>query len=168
MRHYTIFILTAILLVIGACTPYPRYSSAPVMPIKDVDPIEPRLSTAEYIRLGLIVQSYLGKPYAGTSKYDPGVDCSAFTQEVFRKFNQTILPRTAEAQFHEGRAVPDTRIKLGDLVFFRTDHSGISHVGIAISQQEFIHSSSSKGVIISNRYEDYWARRFAGARRIIE
>ncbi|MBU0982973.1 MAG: C40 family peptidase, partial [candidate division Zixibacteria bacterium] len=46
--------------------------------------------------------------------------------------------------------------------------SGISHVGVALGRQEFIHASSSQGVMISSLNEKYWAERLVGARRIIE
>lgn len=162
-----IFALVAISLT-AACSPVPRYRTHPVSKPLEIDPADDGLTTNEYVRLGLILQSYLGKPYKGRSKWEEGLDCSKFTSEVFRKFNNTRLPRQAAAQFQEGTNIPRTRLRMGDLVFFETQRNSISHVGIAVSRNKFIHASTSRGVIISHLGEDYWAKRYAGARRILK
>ena len=157
----------ALLLLVG-CSPYPRYRKDPISTPREVHArTEGNFLTNDYIRLGLILQSHLGKPYHGRSRWEAGLDCSKFTAEVFEKYNKTLLPRTAAAQFHAGEQASRRRLKFGDLVFFRTERSKISHVGVYIDHNEFIHASTSRGVIISNLNEKYWAERFAGARRVL-
>jgi len=160
-------VLIAVLAAVG-CSPYPRYKKYAEVTPQDqhVDKDEP--STGEYIRFGRILQKYLGKPYKGKSKWETGVDCSMFTREVFREYDRTEIPRTAADQFKTGSSVPFARLRYGDLVFFRTERGSISHVGIYTGYNEFIHASSSKGVIVSNLNESYWAKRFAGARRVLK
>lgn len=160
--------LLIIALLVSACTPYPRYrTDAPAVRQQAVSE-SPRFTTGQFIRFGLIIQEKLGKPYRGRSKYLDGLDCSEFVAEVFREYNKTQLPRTAADQFKTGKNISARMLRLGDLVFFRTTGSGISHVGIYTDNNRFIHASSSRGVIISSLGEDYWAKRFVGARRILD
>jgi cell wall-associated NlpC family hydrolase len=119
------------------------------------------------IELGRIIQSHLGTPYKGKSRTRDGMDCSSFTAAVFDEFNRTKLPRTAKKQSKTGQKVDRRRLRYGDLVFFKTSGSSVSHVGIYIGDDEFVHSSTSTGVIISNLKEKYWRKRYAGARRIL-
>jgi len=125
------------------------------------------LSTNDHIRLGLILQKQLGKPYVGSSAYEQGIDCSKFTRDAFASFGNISLPRTAFEQFSSGAIVHQKSLRYGDLVFFKTDGDQISHVGVYVGFGEFIHASSSRGVIVSGLSEEYWSRRFVGARRIL-
>ncbi|MEW5797202.1 MAG: C40 family peptidase [Candidatus Zixiibacteriota bacterium] len=159
--------MIAVTAILSACQPYPRYR-----PEADFTPREQRsadriMTTREYLQLGSILQRQLGKPYAGRSKWEAGLDCSQYTSDVFRQFNGTQLPRTAAEQYTQGREVARSRLKFGDLVFFRTERDRISHVGVYIGFNQFIHVSTSSGVIISNLSEKYWARSYVGARRIL-
>jgi cell wall-associated NlpC family hydrolase len=162
----SIIALLAMLLSIG-CVPYPRYNpEAEFTPRQQIAP-EQYLTTHQYIQLGMVLQRQLGRPYSGRSKWEEGVDCSQFTRDAFREFNGMQLPRTVAEQLIQGQEVARSRLHFGDLVFFRTDRERVSHVGVYIGFNEFIHVSSSNGVIISNLSEKYWARAFVGARRIL-
>ena len=163
-----IVLLIVIIIAMVGCTPYPRYRNQPDSTPAEMGPRLNRLRTNDYIRLGQILQSYLGRPYGDRDARGLGLDCSLFTQEVYKKFYKARLPRTAEAQFQSGQPVATRRLEFGDLLFFRTERDKISHVGIYVGYNEFIHTSSSKGVVISNFGEEYWAKRYVGARRIIE
>ncbi len=124
-------------------------------------------STQRLIDLGRLIQSYLGRPYSGKSKYSKGFDCSQFMQELFLKFNATELPRTVKDQAKSGYSVSKSDIHYGDLVFFRTEGRDVSHVGVYVGFDEFVHSSTSSGIIISNLKDKYWKKRFLGGRRIV-
>jgi cell wall-associated NlpC family hydrolase len=157
----------AILTTCVGCKQYLRYRSD-----ADVTPLEARpsgqnLTTDDYIRLGLILQKELGRPHTGRSKWEAGIDCSAYTRDVFQAFNSMQLPRTVEEQFKVGKEVSRYRLKFGDLVFFHTERGRVSHVGVFVGFNQFIHVSTSIGVTISNLSEDYWARRYVGARRVL-
>jgi len=125
-------------------------------------------TTSEKLRLGEIIQQYLGTPYQGQSQYRDGMDCSAFTHRVYYEFDHTDLPRTAREQAAAGPKVRSSDLQYGDLVFFKTDGRSISHVGIYVGFDEFVHSSTSQGVIISDLNDKYWKRRLVGAVRIIK
>ena len=103
--------------------------------------------------------------WAGTSR--SGFDCSGFTTFVFAKHG-VKLPRTSIAQSQFGQPVARGSIRAGDLVFFKTRGSRVSHVGIAISASQFIHASSGGGkVMVSSMTSGYYDRRYAGARRVL-
>lgn len=155
--------------VIGCAAGPPRYKKGGQEKLADIsNTIDQRLSTNDNLKLGQILQSYLGRPYEGNSKFDPGLDCSHFTQSVFRKFNGIRLPRTAAEQYNSGLQIHIRHLKYGDLVFFNTVGREVSHVGIYVGHRRFIHVSSSRGVIISEMKQKYWSERYVGARRVIE
>lgn len=166
IRYFVVIIIAALSVIIG-CTPHSRYKSAG--PEERVESVEPssNYTTKDFLELGLIMRDYLGEPYKGTSKYSPGLDCSRFTREVFSKFDDIDLPRTAADQYRQGTPVRRDDLFYGDLLFFNTD-GGISHVGIYVGNGEFIHASTSRGVIITRLAERYWAQRYVGARRILQ
>jgi lipoprotein Spr len=58
-----------------------------------------------------------------------------------------------------------TELKEGDLIFFNT-HGGISHVGVYLQNNKFVHASTSGGVMISDIFDEYWVRRFVGVGRL--
>jgi cell wall-associated NlpC family hydrolase len=94
-----------------------------------------------------------------------GIDCSAFVQAIYLSAFAVSLPRTAREQYKTSRIISATELKEGDLVFFNTT-GGISHVGIYLQNNKFIHASSSYGVIISDMFDPYYVRRFVGAGRV--
>lgn len=126
-----------------------------------------KTDTEQLLQLGRVLQGYLGRPYSGKARKGNGLDCSQFVQKVFAEFNGTALPRTVKTQINYGTSVNRNDLNYGDLVFFRTDGRNPSHVGIYIGYNEFIHSSTSSGVIISSMSEKYWKKRYISARRIL-
>lgn len=109
-----------------------------------------------------------GVPYREGGQTPTGFDCSGFTQYVFHQHGVT-LPRLAQEQYQRGHAIAAIDLRPGDLVFFTTVAPGPSHVGVAVSQNEFVHAPSERGVVRIERLSGrYWASRFVGARRVIE
>ena len=108
--------------------------------------------------LGLI-DRWFGVRYkmGGTTK--KGIDCSALTSTLLLAIYGLELPRTARQQYNATEHIYKEDLKQGDLVFFNT-HGGVSHVGVYIANNYFVHASSSHGVTISNLDEAYYARRF--------
>ncbi|MBU8934322.1 MAG: C40 family peptidase [candidate division Zixibacteria bacterium] len=165
MKLLVLVVIVVFLCVVVGCAPYPRYRTGGAELPSLVVPQGVSWPTSEYVKLGLVFERYLGKPYAGKSEYERGIDCSLFTQEVYRKYNRTYLPRTVKEQMTFGTEVHRRLLRYGDLVFFRTESNRISHVGIYVGHDQFIHASLSKGVIISSLHAKYWSQRYAGGRR---
>ncbi len=107
---------------------------------------------------------FLGVPYVFGGTTSEGFDCSGYVQHVFA-MHGIHVPRTADAQFYAGRRVK--QLRPGDLVFFQTYEEGPSHVGIYLGHGRFVHASSSRGVMISNLSDAYWANRYLGAKNLI-
>ena len=84
------------------------------------------------------------------------------------KFNVDNLPRTSDSQSKVGTAVAKDDLQIGDLVFFNTLGNGISHAGVYVGDNQFAHSSSSKGVRISKLSESYYKDRYVTARRVVD
>jgi cell wall-associated NlpC family hydrolase len=108
--------------------------------------------------------------YGGTTK--AGMDCSGLVTTVFSAYN-IPLPRSSRDMAKEGIPVKVEDVVEGDLLFFKTNgrNNSISHVGLVVTSRtgliEFIHASTSAGVIVSSLAERYWYNAFVEARRVI-
>lgn len=108
--------------------------------------------------------------YGGTTK--KGMDCSGLVYSAFLS-EDIELPRVSRDMAKQGSAIRTQDIKVGDLVFFSTSQSSsrINHVGLVVEiipgSVNFIHSTSSLGVIVSSLNEKYWNAAYVTARRIL-
>jgi peptidoglycan endopeptidase LytE len=110
--------------------------------------------------------SFLGARYRFGGNSRNALDCSSFTQQVFREL-KVNLPRTAREQFYVGSEVMRGDLQKGDLVFFQTYARFPSHVGIYLGNRKMIHASSrDHRVVISTMDTPYYLSRFLGARRV--
>ncbi len=119
-------------------------------------------TTVEYVgnsKLIGFIDDWLNTRYhlGGNSKN--GIDCSGFSGLLMDSVYQIELPRTARGQYKNCRKVDKEDLEIGNLVFFNT-RGGVSHVGVYLMNGFFVHSSTNKGVMISNIEEDYYRKRF--------
>lgn len=107
--------------------------------------------------------SWKGTPYKyGASEKGKGTDCSGMVLGVYSKVTDKKLPRNSAKQAEFCRKLREKDVRPGDLVFFATgkDKNKISHVGIMIDDNRFIHASTQKGVLISEMNTPYYQRTF--------
>lgn len=114
------------------------------------------------------IVSYLNTPYLYGGESRRGIDCSAFTQKVFRNSLEIKIPRTAREQYRTWEIFKNkNELKFGDLVYFNTSRRYFpGHVGIYLDNNLFAHASSSKGVIVSSLANSYYSSKFVGANRV--
>lgn len=126
--------------------------------------LDVEVEQAVSLNLFKVIDEWMGTRYrlGGTTK--SGIDCSALMQILFASLYGINLPRTAREQYDFSKKVSRTELKEGDLVFFNTI-GGVSHVGMYLQNNKFIHASTS-GVTISDLYDEYWSRKFIGVGRV--
>ncbi len=130
--------------------------------------VEVLTSTISSDRENLIdlADDFLGVPYLYGGDSLDGFDCSGFTSFVLSKMNFKT-GRTSRDQYRLCKKVERENVKPGDLIFFNSGKEEVTHVGIIVSKQgeplKMIHSSTSKGVVISEvESSDYWMKKLTG------
>ena len=113
-----------------------------------------------------VYNQWQGTPYRLGGTSPTGIDCSAFVQVAYLGATNIVLPRTTKQQVQLGQEVEYWQANVGDLIFFKTSRTA-RHVGVYIGQKQFVHASTSKGVIISRIDNPYWAGNFWQFRRVI-
>lgn len=121
--------------------------------------------------IGLLdeIDKWWGTKYCMGGSTENCLDCSAFTQILLRDIFNTSLPRTAQEQYNASEKLDDRQLQEGDLVFFHTSGRGkksITHVGVYLQNNKFVHAASSGGVMISDLNEKYWQPKFRGGGRM--
>lgn len=117
-------------------------------------------------RAGIVrtAERYVGAPYRHGGATPRGFDCSGYVMYVYKQ-NGILLPRQVHRQYDAGLHIRLRQAQPGDLVFFRTSrNSRLSHVGIYLGGDRFIHAPrSGKRVSYANMDKPYWKKRFRGA-----
>jgi lipoprotein Spr len=142
----------------------PEIEAAQKLQFKYALILDTEVEMVKNINLVSLIDEWMGTRYrlGGTSK--SGIDCSAFMQVLFTGIYGISLPRTAREQYNMSQRISRTDLKEGDLIFFNTT-GGVSHVGMYLQNNKFVHASSS-GVTISDIFDEYWVKRFIGVGRV--
>lgn len=108
------------------------------------------------------VASWLGSPYKYGGKEKSGTDCSGFVMIVYQKVFGIKLDHQSSFQKEKSRAINASSLREGDLYFFKLDGKRVSHVGMHVAPDYFIHASIKRGVVVSKLSEPYYSNSFAG------
>ena len=117
-----------------------------------------------------LAKSLLGTSYVWGAQGPSTFDCSGFTYYVFKNAANITLPRVSQDQSTYGTYVSKSNLKVGDLVFFDTNGANdgnVSHVGIYLGNNQFIHASSSKGKVVISEMSSYYSGAYVNARRVL-
>ena len=131
---------------------YAVYVEVPTNKLKNIELLE-------------LIDKWWGTKYCIGGNTSKCIDCSGFTQILQREIFYTTLPRTSQEQFKESRRVELEDLREGDLVFFGSGRS-ISHVGVYLQNNKFVHASTSQGVTITDLNDKYWKPKFVGGGRL--
>ncbi|MFT6927842.1 MAG: putative lipoprotein NlpC [Psychromonas sp.] len=153
-----------LLFILSACS-----SSAPVAsksPNVQTQPEKTPQEDLPSVLLGNEFDIWEGTPYRYGGANKQGIDCSALIQKIYLSSFNIKLPRTTERQSRQGYPINKNKLQVGDLVFFKTSLTE-NHVGIFIGKGQFLHASSSQGVMISALNNSYWRSKYWQSRRIL-
>jgi lipoprotein Spr len=125
------------------------------------------VSTTSNIKLFQFVYDWVGTPYHFGGNSRKGIDCSAFTKELYSKVFNLTIKRNSRDIFSMVNPVSKDDLQQGDLVFFKIHSRSISHVGIYLGDGKFAHASS-RGVAISSLDDGYYNRYFYKGGRLLD
>ncbi len=125
------------------------------------------LESLKNLSLLTFIEDWIGTRYKYGGVTKRGIDCSALTGGLLLAVYGFGAPRTARQQYDASEKIKREELKEGDLVFFNTT-GGVSHVGLYLDNDYFVHASSSQGVTITSLNDPYFAKRFIGAGRIVD
>lgn len=117
-------------------------------------------------KLFLFINDWYGVPYKYGGCQKTGIDCSCFADNLFQNVYGKKIGRTTGEIYKECKKIDLDKLIEGDLVFFITNGRSISHVGVYLRNNKFVHSSTSKGVIISDLNETYYKKCFYTAAKV--
>ncbi|RFZ81258.1 glycoside hydrolase [Mucilaginibacter terrenus] len=125
------------------------------------------LSATSNMKLFNFVHDWIGTPYRFGGSSRKGIDCSAFTKQLYGDVFNLTIRRNSRDIFSMVNPVGKDDLKEGDLVFFKIHSRSISHVGIYLGNNRFAHASS-RGVAISSLDDAYYSRYFYKGGRLLE
>lgn len=119
------------------------------------------------VKLYSVIDDWYGVKYKFGGKSKDGIDCSGLTAIIYKEVFNKELSGSAAAIYNLAIKVKKDSLQEGDLVFFCTNSKSISHMGIYLQNNKFVHASSKAGVMISDLNEDYFKKCFKGSGRIL-
>jgi len=155
------FLIVVISLILSSCSSSKTVVRKKVKPVTKAD------------RIVATALDYKGVRYRFGGITKSGMDCSGVVFVAFES-EKIQLPRISRDMAKKGRKVAVSKVKKGDLLFFKTNKNrrgNINHVGLVVShikgQIRFVHATTSRGVIVSSLSEKYWNKAFVKATTIL-
>jgi lipoprotein Spr/probable lipoprotein NlpC len=111
-------------------------------------------------KLYSFIDDWYGTPYKYGGIDKNGIDCSGFVFKLFEQVYSIKSPRTTTELYEVSNEIKKKDLKEGDLIFFKIDSKKVSHVGIFLMNNKFVHASSKKGIMISDLNEEFFVKCF--------
>jgi cell wall-associated NlpC family hydrolase len=112
------------------------------------------------------IQKFYGAPYKWGGDSPSGTDCSGMIKTIYKNAANIALPHNAQQIYESSKSIRKIDLSFGDLVFFSSNGRRATHMGLYITDNYFLHASSSRGVVLSKLSDSYYKNQFIGARRI--
>jgi len=109
---------------------------------------------------------WMGVPYKYGGFSKQGTDCSGMVMSVFEEVYNIKLYRSSAGQIKNVKEIHKNELKTGDLVFFKINNDSVSHVGIYLGENKFIHATTKNGVMVDDLDEDYYKKYYFTSGRV--
>ena len=156
-----LFLLTTF----GCGTTYPTISSDRSIERKYSKILQISKEDIINIKLYAFIDEWYGTPYKYGGKNKKGLDCSGFTSLLCKEVFGKEVSGSSASIFNHCRPVSKKELQEGDLVFFKIDSKVVSHVGVYLQNNKFVHATTKAGVMINDLNEEYYKKYFEGAGR---
>ncbi len=118
-------------------------------------------------KLYSFIDEWYGSPYQYGGKTKKGVDCSGFASLLLKEVFGKEISGSSSSFYKQSKNITKSELKEGDLVFFKIDSKEISHVGVYLQNNKFVHATTKAGVMIDDLDEDYYKKYFVEAGRFL-
>jgi cell wall-associated NlpC family hydrolase len=104
------------------------------------------------------IEDWLGVPYRYGGRDKKGIDCSGLICVLYQSVYKIEMAKTVRLQYMACKKIPLKKLREGDLVFFNPESKEVTHVGLYLTNHQFVHASVSKGVVISSLENTYYKK----------
>jgi len=172
MKHFKYIILLYILAgVFSSCSFHKQLSSASTKNTQQLKRTYSSLlgvdeNKIENVALYALIDSWYGTAYkyGGCSK--EGIDCSNFVGIIYQEIYKKTLTGSSASIFNQCKPISTDELQEGDLVFFKIEKNTISHIGVYLQNNKFVHATTKAGVMIDDLNEIYYKKYFYKGGRI--
>jgi murein DD-endopeptidase / murein LD-carboxypeptidase len=171
-KYYTF--LLALLLLLSACGPSKKATSTEgkennssnKLKAKYAELLNVNEKKIDNLKLYSFIDDWYGMPYKFGGKNKSGIDCSSFAAQLYSTVYNKTLSGTAASIFYQCKPISQNNMEEGDLVFFKIESKNITHIGIYLQNNKFVHAGTKKGVRIEDLNEPYFKKYFFKAGRL--
>jgi cell wall-associated NlpC family hydrolase len=119
-------------------------------------------------KLYSFIDSWYGTPYKYAGRSRSGIDCSDFVSLLLQSVYNIAISGAVTELYKQCRPIKSTQLQEGDLVFFKINKKSLSHVGVYLQNNKFVHASVHSGVVIDDLDEAYYKKYFRASGRVMK
>lgn len=123
-------------------------------------------SKIDNVKLYSFIDEWYGVPYKYGGKNKNGIDCSNFTATLYSTIYNKSVTGSSASIYEQCKSISKSNLEEGDLVFFKIDGDKISHVGVYLQNNKFVHATTKKGVMINDLDEAYYKKYYYKAGKL--